>query len=156
MLLCLSSGTDLQKSRHVLTSLSLCNKVLSYLILSLSLSHLCLFLSLCLSVSVCLSVCLSPHPPTPSLCLGVATRDVQVCDQRAKCTCCSWRERLTGLQSLRITLDVASSTTPNSASKTERRSKALWSSLYAPVGFCGRGSRTRDSSVMERTGQEIL
>ena len=31
MLLCLSSGTDLQKSRHVLKSLSLCNKVLSYL-----------------------------------------------------------------------------------------------------------------------------
>ena len=38
MLLCLSSGTDLKKSRHVLKSLSLCNKVLSYLILSLSLS----------------------------------------------------------------------------------------------------------------------
>ena len=37
VLLCLSSGTDLQKSRHVLKSLSLCNKVLSYLILSLSL-----------------------------------------------------------------------------------------------------------------------
>ena len=30
--LCLSSGTDLQKSRHVLKSLILCNKVLSYLI----------------------------------------------------------------------------------------------------------------------------
>ena len=38
MLLCLSSGTDLKKSRHVLKSLSLCNKVLSYLI-SLSLSE---------------------------------------------------------------------------------------------------------------------
>ena len=34
MLLCLSSGTDLQKSRHVLKSLSLCNKVLSYISLS--------------------------------------------------------------------------------------------------------------------------
>ena len=34
VLLCLSSGTDLQKSRHVLKSFSLCNKVLSYLILS--------------------------------------------------------------------------------------------------------------------------
>ena len=34
MLLCLSSGTDLKKSRYVLKSLSLCNKVLSYLILS--------------------------------------------------------------------------------------------------------------------------
>ena len=32
VLLCLTSGTDLQKSRHVLKSLSLCNKVLSYLI----------------------------------------------------------------------------------------------------------------------------
>ena len=39
MLLCLSSGTDLKKSRHVLKSLSLCNKVLSYLILSLSRPH---------------------------------------------------------------------------------------------------------------------
>ena len=47
MLLCLSSGTDLQKSRHVLKSLSLCNKVLSYLILSLSLP---LSLSLTLSI----------------------------------------------------------------------------------------------------------
>ena len=37
VLLCLSSGTDLKKSRYVLKSLSLCNKVLSYLILSLSL-----------------------------------------------------------------------------------------------------------------------
>ena len=33
-MLCLSSGTDLKKSRYVLKSLSLCNKVLSYLSLS--------------------------------------------------------------------------------------------------------------------------
>ena len=46
MLLCLSSGTDLKKSRHVLKSLSLCNKVLSYLILSLSLNITLLQLSL--------------------------------------------------------------------------------------------------------------
>ena len=52
MLLCLSSGTDLQKSRHVLKSLSLCNKVLSYL-LSLSLS-LSLISSLSLSLSLSL------------------------------------------------------------------------------------------------------
>ena len=44
-MLCLSSGTDLKKSRHVLKSLSLCNKVLSYLILSLSLSLCLLFFS---------------------------------------------------------------------------------------------------------------
>ena len=58
-LLCLSSGTDLQKSRHVLKSFDpLCNKVLSYLILSLSLSLSLLTcigtprLSLSLSLSV--------------------------------------------------------------------------------------------------------
>ena len=38
-LCCLSSWTDFQKSRIVLKSLSLCNKVLSYLTLSLSLFH---------------------------------------------------------------------------------------------------------------------
>ena len=64
MLLCLSSGTDLKKSRHVLKSLSLCNKVLSYLILSLSLSplrsrFLCLCLCLPVSVSLSVSACLS-------------------------------------------------------------------------------------------------
>ena len=122
--------------------------------------HACL--CVCARACVCLCVCmhargsLSLSSPHPHLSLGVATRDVQVCNQPAKCTCCSWRELLTGLQSLRITLDAASSTTPNSASKTERRSKALWSSLYAPVGFCGRGNRTQDSSVMERTGQQIV
>ena len=67
VLLCLSSGTDLKKSRYVLKSLSLCNKVLSYLILSLSLcphplslSHSFSFcLSVCTSVSVSLPLCLS-------------------------------------------------------------------------------------------------
>ena len=169
---------------------SLCLPLSCSLSLPLSLSPICVLFSLCVCLSVYLSVCLSPPPPPPptrlgvatrdvqvcdqrasvclSVCLppppppptrlGVATRDVPVCDQRAKCTCCSWREHPTGLQSLRITLDAASSTTPNSASKTERRSKALWSSLCAPVGFCGRGNRTRDGSVMERTEQrqEIL
>ena len=123
----------------------------------------CMHVCVCARVRVCVCVCVCMRvglslslPPHPHLSLGVATRDVQVCNQPAKCTCCSWRELLTGLQSLRITLDAASSTTPNSASKTERRSKALWSSLYAPVGFCGRGNRTQDSSVMERTGQQIV
>ena len=43
MLRCLSSGTDLRKSRHVLKSLTLCNKVLSYL----SLSHTHIYTHTC-------------------------------------------------------------------------------------------------------------
>ena len=43
VLLYLSSGTDLQKSRHVLKSLSLCNKVLSYLLVLVLLVLLLLF-----------------------------------------------------------------------------------------------------------------
>ena len=69
VLLCLSSGTDLKKSRHVLKSLSLCNKVLSYLI---SLSH---FPSLSVSLSLSFPLSLShppppPHPPPLSRVLG--------------------------------------------------------------------------------------
>ena len=55
MLLCLSSGTDLQKSRHVLKSLSLCNEVLSSLLFSSLLS-----LSLSLSLRYFLSFRYSP------------------------------------------------------------------------------------------------
>ena len=54
------SGTDLKKSRHVLKSLSLCNKVLSYLI-SLSLTH-----SLTHSLPPSLPLSLFPSPLSPS------------------------------------------------------------------------------------------
>ena len=64
VLLCLSSGTDLQKSRHVLKSLSLCNKVLSYL------SYLSL-LSLSLFFSIPLSPCL-PRLPVSQLSLSLS------------------------------------------------------------------------------------
>ena len=67
MLLCLSSGTDLQKSRHVLKSLSLCNKVLSYL------SYLSPFLSpLSLPLSPSLLTTLFLSPPS-SLSLSVSS-----------------------------------------------------------------------------------
>ena len=58
VLLCLSSGTDLKKSRHVLKSLSLCNKVLSYLILSLSLCVVLCCIVLCCAVLLrCVMLC---------------------------------------------------------------------------------------------------
>ena len=66
MLLCLSSGTDLQKSQHVLKSLSLCNKVLSYLS-SLPFDRLPSFSpSPVPSLSVC-PVCRLVTPSVPSL-----------------------------------------------------------------------------------------
>ena len=69
VLLCLSSGTDLQKSRHVLKSLSLCNKVLSYLI-SLSLFPQCtsklLHLKLCSQKEMQPSQ-ISAHLPTSAV-----------------------------------------------------------------------------------------
>ena len=60
VLLCLSSGTDLQKSWLMLESLSLCNKVLS-LSPSLPLSH-CVCVCVCVHARVCMRVCVHVWP----------------------------------------------------------------------------------------------
>ena len=90
MLLCLSSGTDLKKRRHVLKSLSLCNKVLSYLIslgreplLSLSVPLFSLFLPL---LSLCL-YSLSLSLPLLSLSLSLPLLSLSLSLSQSKSVC---------------------------------------------------------------------